>query len=85
MNLIYENQSRFKKFNLSDVKDVSEVIFEELHSVMDNDPSWWNSKNDPISDVCSFFYLEDDEGFLPESRSQLVHEIKTSFLESINL
>ena len=84
MNLIYEDSVKSKCTELESMEDVLGVVQEELYSIMENEPDWWNSRSDPIVDVCSSFNIEGDADTLPNSRSKLVNEIRNAFFESID-
>ena len=77
------NSDTNKEINFSRIEEISSFIEESLFSIMEEDPDWWESRDDPISDICSSFYIEGDECSLSDSRSQLVNDIKESFLQSI--
>ena len=79
------NEDLNKSIELDELDGVATFMEEELFAVMENEPNWWGSRSDPVSDVCSSFYIEGDEGSLSDSRRQLVNDIRTSFFESIDL
>jgi hypothetical protein len=78
------NSDTNKEINFSRIEEISSFIEEVLLSTMEENPDWWESRGDPISDICSSFYIEGDECSLGDSRSQLVNDIRTSFSESID-
>ena len=51
------NSDTSKEINFSRIEEISSFIEESLLSTMEESPDWWKSRDDPIGDICSSFYM----------------------------